>query len=224
MGLFNFKKKLTPEELEEKQRKEQEWAKKCCEAGERFGEKIRIDDRIRNLNRFANNYPKTFFTLLFGIIIGCLALNIIFSGIGSIFSDTAEDIKTVAMPKDTSKDALNQEMKALYEEFMSLDKQLERKFSKDSLTRQDSIEIMEICGKMERLEQIMIERNPVRQEEEEISLYEEMEILGTKVEELKRKQELTRKDSLELNSYISRMKLIMELIDTKEMERKEENK
>ena len=70
----------------------------------------------------------------------------------------------------------------------------------------------------------MIERNPVRQEEEEISLYEEMEILGTKVEELKRKQELTRKDSLELNSYISRMKLIMELIDTKEMERKEENK
>ena len=128
------------------------------------------------------------------------------------------------MPKDTSKDALNQEMKALYEEFMSLDKQLERKFSKDSLTRQDSIEIMEICGKMERLEQIMIERNPVRQEEEEISLYEEMEILGTKVEELKRKQELTRKDSLELNSYISRMKLIMELIDTKEMERKEENK
>ena len=77
---------------------------------------------------------------------------------------------------------------------------------------------------MERLEQIMIERNPVRQEEEEISLYEEMEILGTKVEELKRKQELTRKDSLELNSYISRMKLIMELIDTKEMERKEENK
>ena len=44
------------------------------------------------------------------------------------------------------------------------------------------------------------------------------------MEELKRKQELTRKDSLELNSYISRMKLIMELIDTKEMERKEENK
>ena len=224
MGLFKFKKKLSPEELEEKRRKEQEWAKKCCEAGERFGEKIRIDERIKNLNRFANNYPKTFFTLLFGIIIGCLVLNTMFSGIGNIFSDTAEDIKTVAMPKDTSKDALNKEMKALYQEFMSLDKQLERKFNKDSLTRQDSVEIMGICSRMEKLQQIMTEKNPVKEEEKEISLYEEMENLGMKVEELKKKSSLTKEDSLELNSYMSRMQLIMELIETKEQEGKEDNK
>lgn len=224
MGLFKFKKKLSPEELEEKRRKEQEWAKKCCEAGERFGEKIRIDERIKNLNRFANNYPKTFFTLLFGIIIGCLVLNTMFSGIGNIFSDTAEDIKIVAMPKDTSKDALNKEMKALYQEFMSLDKQLERKFNKDSLTRQDSVEIMGICSRMEKLQQIMTEKNPVKEEEKEISLYEEMENLGMKVEELKKKYSLTKEDSLELNSYMSRMQLIMELIETKEQEGKEDNK
>lgn len=224
MGLFKFKKKLSPEELEEKRRKEQEWAKKCCEAGERFGEKIRIDERIKNLNRFANNYPKTFFTLLFGIIIGCLVLNTIFSGIGNIFSDTAEDIKTVAMPKDTSKDALNKEMKALYQEFMSLDKQLERKFNKDSLTRQDSIEIMGICSRMEKLQQIMTEKNPVKEEEKEISLYEEIENLGMKVDELKKKSSLTKEDSLELKSYMSRMQLIMELIETKEQEGKEDNK
>lgn len=224
MGLFKFKKKLSPEELEEKRRKEQEWAKKCCEAGERFGEKIRIDERIKNLNRFANNYPKTFFTLLFGIIIGCLVLNTMFSGIGNIFSDTAEDIKIVAMPKDTSKDALNKEMKALYQEFMSLDKQLERKFNKDSLTRQDSVEIMGICSRMEKLQQIMTEKNPVKEEEKEISLYEEMENLGMKVEELKKKSSLTKEDSLELNSYMSRMQLIMELIETKEQEGKEDNK
>ena len=224
MGLFKFKKKLSPEELEEKRRKEQEGAKKCCEAGERFGEKIRIDERIKNLNRFANNYPKTFFTLLFGIIIGCLVLNTMFSGIGNIFSDTAEDIKTVAMPKDTSKDALNKEMKALYQEFMSLDKQLERKFNKDSLTRQDSVEIMGICSRMEKLQQIMTEKNPVKEEEKEISLYEEMENLGMKVEELKKKSSLTKEDSLELNSYMSRMQLIMELIETKEQEGKEDNK
>ena len=224
MGLFKFKKKLSPEELEEKRRKEQEWAKKCCEAGERFGEKIRIDERIKNLNRFANNYPKTFFTLLFGIIIGCLVLNTMFSGIGNIFSDTAEDIKTVAMPKDTSKDALNKEMKALYQEFMSLDKQLERKFNKDSLTRQDSVEIMGICSRMEKLQQIMTEKNHVKEEEKEISLYEEMENLGMKVEELKKKSSLTKEDSLELNSYMGRMQLIMELIETKEQEGKEDNK
>ena len=224
MGLFKFKKKLSPEELEEKRKKEQEWAKKCCEAGERFGERIRIDERIRNLNRFANNYPKTFFTLLFGVIIGCLILNMMFSGIGRTFSDTAKDIRTVAMPKDTSKDALNKEVKALYQEFMSLDKQLERKFNKDSLTRQDSLEIMEICSRMEKLQQIMTEKNPVKDEEKEISLYEELENLGMKVEELKKKPALTRQDSLELNTYISRMQLVMELIETKEQEGKEEHK
>lgn len=222
MGLFNFKKRLSPEELEEKKRKEQEWAKKCCKAGERFGERIRIDERIRNLNRFANNYPKTFFTLLFGIIIGCLFLNIMFSGIGSMFKDTAEDIRTVAMPEDTSKDALHKEMKALYEEFISLDRQLERKFSKDSLTRKDSMEIMEICSRMEKLQQIMTDKSPVQAEEAEISLYEEMDNLGMKVEELKKKPVLTRQDSLELNSCLGRMQLIMELIETKEQERKEE--
>ena len=70
MGILKFfKKQMTPEELEEKRKKEQEWADKCVKAGERFGNRIDLNGKIIRLNDFANTYPKTFFSIFMAVIV-----------------------------------------------------------------------------------------------------------------------------------------------------------
>lgn len=155
MGLFK-KKRLSPEELEEKSKREKEWADKCYRAGERFGRKYNFAQKVERINSYANTYPRTFFTILLGIILGCFVLNMVFVGFGySAGEQIQTDIEAVTIRPDRSKDKLNREINSLYKEMEHYNSYLEELTRKDSLTHEDSIAIGKVIVKMKHLNEII---------------------------------------------------------------------
>lgn len=150
-----FKKKMTSEELEEKRKKEQEWADKCVRAGEQFGNRIDLNGKLTKLNEFVNTYPKTFFTIFLSVIIFGFVTNMFFSSMGNIFHDTAEDLKTVVLERDTGMVKLNQDIDQLYKEYIKLGETLDKKLSQVVLSRNDSLEVLKICQRMGDIERLL---------------------------------------------------------------------
>ena len=81
-----FKRDLTPEQQEEKSRKEKEWMERNWQRGYRFAEKIGLRDKIDKIDKWGTKYPKTFF----GIIFACLFLSIILNHCAAMKSDSVE--------------------------------------------------------------------------------------------------------------------------------------
>lgn len=212
MGLFK-RKKLTPEELEEKSRKEQEWAQKCFDAGSRFGEKIRIDKKVEKINEFGNKYPKTFFGIIFGIIIGCFLLNLLIKEGSDLLNETSGNIKTATLPKDTGKEALNREIKALYNEFIRLNERFEEKMANPEKSREDSVEILDIYSRMEKIQQVIFEKEG-KGEEKKTDLQEEKEELQQLLNAMSSQAVISHEDSIEIQAVTARLKLVNELIES----------
>lgn len=220
MGLFR-RKKLTPEELEEKSRKEQEWAKKCFDAGSRFGEKIRIDKKVEKINEFGNKFPKTFFSIIFGIIIGCFLLNLLVKEGSGLLDETSGNIKSATLPKDTGKDDLNREIKDLYNEFIRLNTLFEEKMANPAKSREDSVEILNIYSRMEKLQQMVFEKEG-KGEESPMDLLEEKEQLQKLLNEMSGRKVISHEDSIEIQALTARLELVNELIESNE--RKEDGR
>lgn len=220
MGLFK-RKKLTPEELEEKSRKEQEWAQKCFDAGSRFGERIRIDKKVERINEFGNKYPKTFFGIVFGIIIGCFLLNLLIKEGSNLLNETSGNIKTATLPKDTGKENLNREIKVLYNEFIRLNELFEEKMANPEKNREDSVEILRIYNRMEKIQQIIFEKEG-KENVEWVDLLEEKEELQQLLNALSTRTTVSHEDSMEIQSITARLKLVEELIESNTGKKEEE--
>lgn len=141
MGIFKnlFKRNLTPEEQEEKSRKEKEWADKCYKAGENFGERIGFNEKVDAVNKFGNKYPRTFFFIIFALVGGCLVFNIMFNSIGGMLSSGVEEVQSVEIGHDQVPAVIDQEVSKLANELKTLGTEVDVMVKKGNLTREDSI-------------------------------------------------------------------------------------
>lgn len=161
MGIFDkiLKKNLTPEEQERKSQEEKEWADKYYRAGERFGERIGFRDKVNAINEFGNKYPKTFFGIIFGVLIVCFALNFMFSSTIGVFKHEAENINTISEMNlsggETGREAIVEETRKVAEEMNALKGQIEAIVAKDSLTHQDSLEVKNLLVRLKGLNDII---------------------------------------------------------------------
>lgn len=146
---------MTPEELEEKRKKEQEWADKCVKAGERFADRIDLKGKAERLNDFVNTYPKTFLTIFLAVMAAGFVTNMLVAGIRNVFLDTAEDLKTATLEKDTAIMRFNREIEGLYKEYADLGEMLEKKLSQVVLSHDDSLEVLKISRRMEELQSLL---------------------------------------------------------------------
>ena len=154
MGLFR-KKKLTPEELEEKSRREKEWAEKCYNAGEQFAEKINLRTKVERLNVLVNKYPKTFFTGMLAVIGGSFLINMLVMKCEFNTESMTTDIHSISIQRDSSRDIVKEEINKLYFEMDKLNSKLESYMAKDTLTRNDSLAIGRIILRMNNLNEII---------------------------------------------------------------------
>ena len=148
MGIFKklFHRDMTPEELEEKSRREKELAEKYYNKGVEMREKLGIERKVEGINRFANKYPITFFAILFAFVIGSCVINFIASSSGSFWNDTAEEIRDIPQIEQTFDDEtkkLRRDILGMYEEMETIGKEIETYLKKDTLTHQDSLKIKE---------------------------------------------------------------------------------
>ena len=159
MGILSklFTRKLTEQEKEEKSRREKEWAEKCYNKGEQFAQKISLDKPIAKLNLFANKYPRTFFAVLLGLVIGFNALNFFMANPSTNIAKDVETLQTleiVSNHEDPRGIILN-EMMQMAENLKTLDKKIEAFQAKDSLTTQDSIQLRTLLMQAEALNNLL---------------------------------------------------------------------
>ena len=159
MGILSrlFTRKLSEQEKEEKSRREKEWVEKCYANGEKFAEKIAIEKPILKINAFANRYPRTFFTLLFAVIIGCITLNYVLSRPSTAIMDEAENFKAISVlqqQEDPRGEILN-EMMQMANNLKDLDTKIETIMAKDTLTAQDSLQLKSLLMQAEALNALL---------------------------------------------------------------------
>lgn len=163
MGLFAklFKKNLTPEEQEKKSQEEKEWAEKCMRAGETFAEKIKYKEKIDSINNFANKYPRTFFLILTGLILGCFVLNWALSSTISLFENEQENVEVLQRKElpTLEEDAADKMIKVTFDSLMDrtsvLEKQLNVYLEQDSFSHQDSVNIKNILLEIRNIQLIV---------------------------------------------------------------------
>jgi hypothetical protein len=155
MNILRGFKNKSPEELAEKSRKEKEWAEKCYRAGERFAEKYRLDTKVQKINEFGSKYPKTFFLILFGMIFGCAILNFTIATGSSFIKGQLESAEEISLPEDKGKEIIRNEIKELYVEMDALSKSIEKKLAADTITHQDSVDIVKMMNRMTVLNDII---------------------------------------------------------------------
>ena len=159
MGILTrlFTRKLSEQEKEEKSRREKEWAEKCYNKGEQFAEKIAIEKPILKINAFAIKYPRTFFTVLFSGIFGCIALNYVLSRPSTAIMDEAENFQTISVlhqQEDPRSEILN-EMMQMANNLKDLDVKIETIMAKDTLTAQDSLKLKSLLMQAEALNALL---------------------------------------------------------------------
>lgn len=155
MGLIKklLKRDLTPEEQERKSQREREWTEKCVKAGERFGERIGIRDKVDAVNKFGNKYPRTFFGIIFGIIGVSFVLNILLST-GNPIQKSAAELGEIRIPKGDPTMELMQAMKdSIRKEVYDIDKQIKHYLALDSLTHADSLEVKKLLLRLKNLQE-----------------------------------------------------------------------
>lgn len=176
---------------------------------------------MERINEFGNKYPKTFFGIVFGIIIGCFLLNLLIKEGSNLLNETSGNIKTATLPKDTGKENLNREIKALYNEFIRLNEQFEEKMANPEKNREDSVEILRIYNRMEKIQQIIFEKEG-KGKEEKMDLLEEKEELQQLLNALSTRTTVSHEDSMEIQSITARLKLVEELIESNTGKKEEE--
>ena len=154
MGIFK-RRKLTPEELEEKSKREKEWASKCYNAGEQFAEKYNLRDRVEQANKLVNKYPKSFFIGMLSLVAGSFLLNMMVMKCSFNTEAMSTDVNAISIQKDNSKDVVKEEINKLYFEMDRLNQQLEKFEGKDSLTRKDSLAIGRIILRMNEINELI---------------------------------------------------------------------
>jgi len=159
MGILTkmFRSRLTDEQKEEKSRKEKEWAEKCYAKGEEFAERISLDKPVAKINRFANKYPRTFFAIILAGILGCITLNFIFTASPTHIKDTVgqmQEFSVMQLKEDPRKNIIN-EMLQMAENLKDLDKKIEAFQAKDTLTRQDSLDLRSLLVQAEALNALL---------------------------------------------------------------------
>jgi len=161
MGILDklLKRDLTPEEQEERSRKEKEWAEKYYRAGERFGERIGLRDKVDAVNRFGNRYPKTFFSIILALLVVSFGLNYMISTTAGIFRNEAENFEAIGSMSlsggETGKESLNAELQAVIDDIKQVESELDVYFAKDSLTHADSIAVRDLLVRMKGLQDII---------------------------------------------------------------------
>lgn len=163
MGIIKklLSRNLTEEEKEARSRREKEWAEKCYNKGEEFAERISLDKPVARINAFANRYPRTFFGILLGLVGISFVLNLMFSNPSSPIMDSVrnlEDVPAVSARVDPRGEILN-EMVQMAENLKELDKKIEGYMQKDSLTRQDSLDLKSLLMQADALSSLLNGRN-----------------------------------------------------------------
>lgn len=155
MGIIKklMSRRMTPEQLSERSRKEQEWADKCYRAGERVGEKLNLAKAVDNVNTFINRYPKTFFTVVGAILVVSMVGNLIGSGntAAGIIEREASNMKSIRIPVDEGRDILQKEVAKHTQRMQELERQLDAYIGRDSLTHGDSVAIRDIAIEMKAI-------------------------------------------------------------------------
>ena len=159
MGIIKklLSRNLTEEEKEARSKREKEWAEKCYHKGEQFAERISLDKPVARINAFANRYPRTFFGILLGLVGVSFVLNLMFSNPSSPIVDSMrslEDVKAVSVGADPRGEILN-EMVQMAENLKDLDKKIEVYMQKDSLTRQDSLDLKSLLMQADALSSLL---------------------------------------------------------------------
>lgn len=194
MGLFKlFKRNLTPEELEEKSRKEKEWAQKCYRSGEKFAEKIQLDKKVERVNRFANRYPKTFFSLIVGALVASFVVNLLFSlGGMDLGGQAAKGIEAGQMPAAPQRNVLQLELDSLYREMRDLGDEFDRIIEKEEKTEQDTLRMYQIYQRMQAVEELIVGKENGG----------DKDAISQRIEELLTKERLTAEDSVEIEELL----------------------
>ena len=162
MGILTrmFRSRLTEEQKEERSRKEKEWAEKCYAKGEEFAERISLEKPVNRINRFANKYPRTFFAIILGAVVGCITLNFVMTTSSDQVTETAEQMKefsTLQLHQDPRGTIIN-EMVQMAENLKDLDKKIEAYQGKDTLTRQDSLNLKSLLIQADALNALLTGR------------------------------------------------------------------
>lgn len=154
-----LKKDLTPEEQELRSRQEKEWAEKYYRAGERFGEKIGFKQKVDAINAFGNKYPKTFFGIIFALLIACFALNFTISSTAGLFRHEAENIETISNMNvgvgNEGREIISREARKIVEQMEVLKNEIETIIAKDSLTHADSLVVKNKLIELKKLNDIL---------------------------------------------------------------------
>ena len=155
MGIIKklLSRKLTEEEKEARSQREKEWAEKCYQKGEEFAERISLHKPVQKVNAFANRYPRTFFGILLGMVGVSFVLNLMFSTPSTHITDSVrnfEDVAALNVGEDPRGEILN-EMVQMGENLKDLDKKIEVYMKKDSLTRQDSLDLKSLLMQADAL-------------------------------------------------------------------------
>ena len=159
MGIITrlFKRKLTEEQQAEKSRREKEWAEKCYNKGYEFCEKFAIDKHINRINDFANKYPRTFFGIIFGVLIVSFFLNSFISLPGGQDADNLQQIvESPMMQQDINpRNELVSNTLEIMDNLTEIDHELDSLMKKNTLTHNDSIRIKSLLVQADALQQIL---------------------------------------------------------------------
>lgn len=155
MGIIKrlMSRRMTPEQLAERSRKEQEWADKCYRAGERVGEKLNLAKIVNSVNTFINRYPKTFFTVVGVILLASMIGNFIGSNntTTGIIEREASNMKSIQLPVDEGRDILQKEVAKHTQRMQELERRLDAYIGRDSLAHEDSVAIRDIAIEMKAI-------------------------------------------------------------------------
>lgn len=159
MGIIKklFTRRLTEEEKEARSIREKEWAEKCYTKGEEFAQRIALHKGVARINAFANRYPRTFFAILLGFVGVSIVLNFFLSSPSSAIMDSVrnlEDIPAAVADTDPRSEIIS-EMVQMSDNLKDLDKRIEVYLQKDTLTRQDSLDLKSLLMQADALSALL---------------------------------------------------------------------
>lgn len=152
------RKKLSEEELKAKAEKEQEWARRWAEKGERWGQKAGVRKTMGKLDYWLNTYPKTFFISVAALMAICYALNLMVPGISGWITNTAVNLEnaasTTARPSEDTKQ-LHEALSGTVQEYRNTLQELQALLEKEEKTFEDTLSIITLGEKVESLKMIL---------------------------------------------------------------------
>lgn len=149
--------------LKRKKQVSPEKEKMFFSAGEKFAEKAKLKEKVEKINEYGNKKPRTFFAIVFAVIIGLL--------VGSFFlptlpqksrNDVKQDVKDVKDVYNNDEIALmefqNNIMK-MFDEMEQITDTLSKLIDKkENLTYNDSLFMVEKYSRLQEIDSILNEQ------------------------------------------------------------------